>query len=1248
MHMADVVLASSILERLRDLAQNISNGYEFEANFTSEMGELFRRVGEDGLCFIRNSLSSPHYSSIQLMFHQGSVEHLKERQRSKELTPLSRAISLLDLAAALWVDDCDLNFKDAMWNNYSVAYEEMFKEVKTLESLEAAIRASQQASKRMSSSSPWLDFTVRTVGWLEYQKHIMKQRASVPYREFSLDSSSLDAAIENHRVLLSRLAASDPHYKVVWQQFVKMHVSLCNFSSRLEDQFWDYENVDTLNRAIEVGKAAAVVLGNVSKFDRGAVCENLSNVYKSRYQHLGYFSDLVQALEYAKLSLENPTAHKNTRGRRLSSYAQLLSYRSIFLNETDQFNIAIKFLETRLVLPLSKPRPTPQPESEPAPLNRPFQRVLRMTSQAALIETSGTSNNTIANVGIEVRKPLPRSDTPAEPARSLSLMSVIYQNVYQRRRMDGTGLKYLDQAVDYARRAVQSIGEYDPFLSGAFTELAQALLERYVARESPEDLDLAVSANCSALDLASSTDSQRFTPTKAARFMRLDIGTAAKLLEARYLRYGDIRDLDNSINSALLALQLVHKGHPRRAVYVDSWREKLLLKVNSIAMSSGGARIKNIAQRIWYLIETNAMNWKSTRADQQHMLTEIMSIAKRGRLQPVHIRRNPYILVPQESRQISSHLYSGALPSPANLPLSISPAAFQSLSGLSFFRNQNPKSMVHQPSDFRSLPTDRDTHSGEPHLRIETNAEKINTLILAREWAALHTTLKDILSQSARIEFPLLPLVERDRLIRSFSRHVLLLASLTLQFEKNAYKALLVAESGRELLNKHSSAMRSDRGDAKGHIGNILEVVERVLVQMRNTPLGGGLTGEYRASHFVNRSSDLLRTLESLSKSQEFMRTFDAGDYMFLAKDGPIITLIATEIRSDAIVVTESAVRAVSLENLLYKDAVEMREDLRHHLVLSEQRPRMLGRATRCLQRVLQWLWDVIVKPIIDVLDLPGDVAEEELPRLRWICCGVLSHFPVHAAGNYTDPGKPSLHNYAVSSYLSSITVALAQRDKVKRPLTKNEKPTIFIIDMPTTPKMSGYEFADLNTEDEFQAIRSNSSQVFLHNRNKLPRAGSAKLFLGQCAIAHFSCHGVTHDTDPWQSSLVLTDHDRYPLTVSTISALNIEASAHLAFLSACHSANNFEVDLSDEVVHLARAFQLAGFPSVVGTMWQAYDDCAVKISEHFYKYISSKVGDGKELNGELFARGLHHALGEYRKLDAWQSAKWASWIHLG
>jgi len=134
MLMADVVLASSILERLRDLAQNISNGYEFEANFTSEMGELFRRVGEDGLCFIRNSLSSPHYSSIQLMFHQGSVEHLKERQRSKELIPLSRAISLLDLAAALWVDDCDLNFKDAMWNNYSVAYEEMFKEVKTLES----------------------------------------------------------------------------------------------------------------------------------------------------------------------------------------------------------------------------------------------------------------------------------------------------------------------------------------------------------------------------------------------------------------------------------------------------------------------------------------------------------------------------------------------------------------------------------------------------------------------------------------------------------------------------------------------------------------------------------------------------------------------------------------------------------------------------------------------------------------------------------------------------------------------------------------------------------------------------------------------------------------------------------------------------------------------------------------------------------------------------------------------------------
>jgi CHAT domain-containing protein len=43
---------------------------------------------------------------------------------------------------------------------------------------------------------------------------------------------------------------------------------------------------------------------------------------------------------------------------------------------------------------------------------------------------------------------------------------------------------------------------------------------------------------------------------------------------------------------------------------------------------------------------------------------------------------------------------------------------------------------------------------------------------------------------------------------------------------------------------------------------------------------------------------------------------------------------------------------------------------------------------------------------------------------------------------------------------------------------------------------------------------------------------------------------------------------------------------AQLAFLSACQTARNPARDLLDEAIHLASAFQLAGYPHVVGTLW--------------------------------------------------------------
>jgi CHAT domain-containing protein len=57
------------------------------------------------------------------------------------------------------------------------------------------------------------------------------------------------------------------------------------------------------------------------------------------------------------------------------------------------------------------------------------------------------------------------------------------------------------------------------------------------------------------------------------------------------------------------------------------------------------------------------------------------------------------------------------------------------------------------------------------------------------------------------------------------------------------------------------------------------------------------------------------------------------------------------------------------------------------------------------------------------------------------------------------------------------------------------------------------------------------------------------------------------------------------PLSVGDISQLRVD-NARIAFLSACSTAkNNAQAPLADEVIHLASAFQVAGFPHVIGSL---------------------------------------------------------------
>ena len=84
----------------------------------------------------------------------------------------------------------------------------------------------------------------------------------------------------------------------------------------------------------------------------------------------------------------------------------------------------------------------------------------------------------------------------------------------------------------------------------------------------------------------------------------------------------------------------------------------------------------------------------------------------------------------------------------------------------------------------------------------------------------------------------------------------------------------------------------------------------------------------------------------------------------------------------------------------------------------------------------------------------------------------------------------------------------------------------------------------------------------------------------------------------------------------------------------------------------MAGAFQLAGFPTVVGTLWQIQDKHSAEIAKRVYGTMLSEEG---KLDIRRAARGLHFSIRQVRedmlKESGYRTSDpltWAPYIHVG
>ncbi|KAF8849475.1 hypothetical protein BDZ45DRAFT_537922, partial [Acephala macrosclerotiorum] len=256
----------------------------------------------------------------------------------------------------------------------------------------------------------------------------------------------------------------------------------------------------------------------------------------------------------------------------------------------------------------------------------------------------------------------------------------------------------------------------------------------------------------------------------------------------------------------------------------------------------------------------------------------------------------------------------------------------------------------------------------------------------------------------------------------------------------------------------------------------------------------------------------------------------------------------------------------------------------------------------------LAWLWDSAVRPVLGELGLLSlHTKPTRLPRIRWLTSGLLGMTPLHAAGRDWGHSDENTDSHVVSCYISTLKALGYVLEQEKAQLSKRKDGAFLGVAMPTTKGMP-----DLN--DISNRLRSIQDAMSLTGTRSLGILNTPTKFevlqkLEDCTIVHFACHAESKSDDPSNSCLYLREDSSgqaEALTVRDLSNITLNIS-QLAYLSACSTAEKSPGRFVDESITIANAFQLLGFSSVVGTLWEADADAADQLVQLFYNSLMRK-----------------------------------------
>lgn len=740
----------------------------------------------------------------------------------------------------------------------------------------------------------------------------------------------------------------------------------------------------------------------------------------------------------------------------------------------------------------------------------------------------------------------------------------------------------LERSIQSSQEAIDTMPANSPAKASMLQNLAVGYWCRYKRLGAFVDLEVSIQLKKEALDLTASD--QKDYPSRARSLGYSYI--------AKYDRMGDIADLEKSLDFASEVLDLTHPADPQRADRLHDLASRYVKLYQVSKDVKDLDRSFDLAKQALDTTVSGEHN-PSRRADYLHLLGIV--------------HRERYKIDPSEERlKMCIKAFHDALNATPLDHVDRADRLRMVAIGheMRFFESHENSGASGDLEAAVQCYGESLACSAPPNIRLRSGKNMLTLLTIMGKWEQAY--------EASLSTMDLIPLMTPRSLESLDRRHLLAevvglasdAAAIALNASKTPFEALQLLELGRGVIAGSLSDLHPDMTELQRSYSQLAGGFITLRSQLQDSAITGKLQADQRYDA-AKRMEELTTEIRSLPGLERFLLAPTGEEVRRLAEYGPIVVINVSDYRCDALIIEEDGIRAIDLPLL---SSAKIQGYLNQGLASVE---------------VLEWLWESVAQPILDVLGFTEPPSGDDWSHVWWIPTGHLARFPIHAAGIYSKASTDTVLDRVVSSYSTSLKVlSHSRRLKAAAASTKSSKATL--IGMPHTRAQSSLQYAS----EEIRKLESLCAALDIEVCTPAAIHDEVLSALKDCTVFHFAGHAMVNSLDPMKSCLLLQDWESAPLTVQALLEANLQNEApFLAYLSACGTGQSRSDALMDENIHIIGAFQLAGFQHVIGSLWYVNDETCVEMAALTYKSIQVHG-----MNGNAVSRGLHDACRRLRQ----------------